>query len=228
MRLKPMADLPPSFELEAIAPYYEALAAHQGQLLLKRLLDLFAGVLLLVLLSPFFLVTAIAIKLDSKGPVFYLQERVTQYGRHFHIVKFRTMVSNADRIGAAVTKSDDVRITRVGRILRKVHLDEMSQLINVIKGDMTFVGTRPEVPKFVAAYTPEMWATLLLPAGVTSRCSVVYRDENEILEGVENPEEVYLEKILPDKMEINLEEIRSFHLTRDLRTLWDTLMVVFQ
>lgn len=227
MRLKPFAELPAAFQREEVRPYYEYLVQKHLQLSIKRMIDVVLALLLCVLLSPFLLLTAIAIKIDSKGPVLYRQERVTQYGRHFFIYKFRTMVANADKIGAAVTKSDDSRITRVGRVLRRLHFDEFSQLFNVLKGDMTFVGVRPEVPKFVAHYTPEMWATLLLPAGLTSRCSIAYRNENDKLEGVTDPEKVYLEEILPDKMRINLREMRKFSLLREAKTLFDTILCAF-
>lgn len=227
MRLKPFAELPAAFQREEVRPYYEYLVQKHLQLTIKRMIDVVLALLLCVLLSPFLLLTAIAIKIDSKGPVLYRQERVTQYGRHFFIYKFRTMVANADKIGAAVTKSDDSRITRVGRALRRLHFDEFSQLFNVLKGDMTFVGVRPEVPKFVAHYTPEMWATLLLPAGLTSRCSIAYRNENDKLEGVTDPEKVYLEEILPDKMRINLREMRKFSLLREAKTLFDTILCAF-
>lgn len=227
MRVKPFAALPPVFQREEVRPYYDLLAKKQFQLVLKRILDVLMALVLCLLLSPFLLVTALAIKLDSPGPVLYRQERVTQYGRHFYIYKFRTMVANADKIGAAVTKSDDVRITRVGKVLRRLHFDEFSQLFNVLRGDMTFVGVRPEVPKFVARYTPEMWATLLLPAGLTSRCSIAYRNENDKLEGVEDPEKVYVEEILPDKMRINLREMRHFSLVREAKVLFDTILCAF-
>lgn len=220
-------ELPPVFQREEVRPYYDLLAKKQFQLALKRILDVLMALVLCLLLSPFLLVTALAIKLDSPGPVLYRQERVTQYGRHFYIYKFRTMVANADKIGAAVTKSDDVRITRVGKVLRRLHFDEFSQLFNVLRGDMTFVGVRPEVPKFVARYTPEMWATLLLPAGLTSRCSIAYRNENDKLEGVEDPEKVYIEEILPDKMRINLREMRHFSLLREAKVLFDTILCAF-
>lgn len=227
MRVKPFAELPPVFQREEVRPYYDLLAKKQFQLALKRILDVLMALVLCLLLSPFLLVTALAIKLDSPGPVLYRQERVTQYGRHFYIYKFRTMVANADKIGAAVTKSDDVRITRVGKVLRRLHFDEFSQLFNVLRGDMTFVGVRPEVPKFVARYTPEMWATLLLPAGLTSRCSIAYRNENDKLEGVEDPEKVYIEEILPDKMRINLREMHHFSLLREAKVLFDTILCAF-
>ncbi len=228
MKWIPFKDLPPEMQQDAVRPYYEALNQKRFQLRIKRILDLLGAVILLVLLAIPLLVIALAIRLDSPGPIFYKQERVTQYGRHFRIFKFRTMVDRADQIGAAVTTSDDVRITRVGKALRGLHLDEFAQIFNVFHGDMTFVGVRPEVPKFVEQYTPEMWATLLLPAGLTSRCSIEYRDENGKLEGVKDPESVYIKEILPDKMRINLEEMKKFSVGRDLKTLVDTVLCVFE
>ena len=172
MMLRKWEDLPQEMRTEEVRPYYDLLRKKQGSLLCKRLFDILASLVLLVLLSPVFLVLAIAIKLDSRGPVFYRQVRVTQYGREFRIFKFRTMVQNADHIGSQVTVSGDSRITRVGKVIRSCRLDEVGQLLNVLGGSMSFVGTRPEVPKYVARYTPEMMATLLLPAGVTSAASL--------------------------------------------------------
>ena len=181
---------------------------------------------LLVLLSPVFLVLAIAIKLDSHGPVFYRQVRVTQYGREFRIFKFRTMVQNADRIGSQVTVSGDSRITRVGKVIRSCRLDEVGQLLNVLGGSMSFVGTRPEVPKYVARYTPEMMATLLLPAGVTSEASIRYKDEAELLDKAEDVDETYVQQVLPGKMAYNLASIRRFGLGQELLTMLRTVKAV--
>ena len=184
------------------------------------------GLVLLVLLSPVFLVLAIAIKLDSHGPVFYRQVRVTQYGREFRIFKFRTMVQNADRIGSQVTVSGDSRITRVGKVIRSCRLDEIGQLLNVLGGSMSFVGTRPEVPKYVARYTPEMMATLLLPAGVTSEASIRYKDEAELLDKAEDVDETYVQQVLPGKMAYNLASIRRFGLGQELLTMLRTVKAV--
>ena len=184
------------------------------------------GLVLLVLLSPVFLVLAIAIKLDSRGPVFYRQVRVTQYGREFRIFKFRTMVQNADRIGSQVTVSGDSRITRVGKVIRSCRLDEIGQLLNVLGGSMSFVGTRPEVPKYVARYTPEMMATLLLPAGVTSEASIRYKDEAELLDKAEDVDETYVQQVLPGKMAYNLASIRRFGLGQELLTMLRTVKAV--
>lgn len=181
---------------------------------------------MLLLLSPVFLVLAIAIKLDSPGPVFYRQVRITQYGKQFRIFKFRSMVSNADKIGTQVTVGNDSRITRVGKIIRKCRLDEICQLIDILRGTMTFVGTRPEVPKYVAAYTPEMMATLLLPAGVTSLASIIYKDEDRLLESAEDVDETYIQKVLPGKMRYNLQTIEAFSFWGDIKVMFMTVFAV--
>lgn len=194
---------------------------------MKRGFDLVLSSLLLFILSPVFLLLIILIKLDSPGPVFFRQVRITSYGRPFRIFKFRTMVCDAPERGPSITVAQDPRITKAGKILRRFHLDELCQLLNVFQGDMSFVGTRPEVPEYVAAYTPEMWATLLLPAGITSHASLLYRNEAAQLNAAESPEQVYLEKILPEKMKYNLEDILEFSLRRDIVILFQTLYAVF-
>ena len=217
--------LPPEMQTDEVRKYYDILRKKNFSLFWKRVFDIFISALMLVILSPLFLVLAIAIKIDSKGPVFYRQERVTQYGKRFRIFKFRSMVVNADK-GSQVTVDQDSRITRMGRLIRKCRLDEISQLIDVFRGTMTFVGTRPEVPKYVAEYTPEMMATLLLPAGVTSLASIYYKDEAELLNGVEDTDKVYIERILPAKMYYNLKAIEKFGFWRDIKTMFMTVFAV--
>ena len=226
MTVKKWEKLPPEFQTEEVRPYYEILRKKQVSLMAKRGFDVVVSALMLAVLSPVFLVLAVAIKLDSPGPVFYRQVRVTQYGRQFRIFKFRSMVSNADKIGAQVTVGNDSRITRVGRVIRNCRLDEICQLIDIFRGTMTFVGTRPEVPKYVAAYTPEMMATLLLPAGVTSEASIRYKDESALLDGAEDVDEVYIHQVLPGKMEYNLDAIRNFGFWSDIRTMLRTVKAV--
>lgn len=226
MILKDWEELPEQMRTDEVRPYYEAIRTHHGGLVAKRLFDILASVCLLAVLLPVFVLIAVAIKLDSHGPVFFRQTRVTQYGRHFRIFKFRTMVQNADKIGAQVTVGEDPRITRVGRVIRHCRLDEISQLLNVLTGDMTFVGTRPEVPKYVAAYTPEMWATLLLPAGITSEASILYKDEAKLLNQAENVDEVYIRQVLPGKMKYNLDAIRNFSICFEFRTMLRTVFAV--
>ena len=226
MILKKWEQLPEQFQTDAVRTYYEHLRKKQVSLVLKRIFDIFVSAVMLVVLSPVFLVLALAIKLDSPGPVFFRQERVTQYGKHFRIFKFRSMVNNADKIGTQVTVGNDSRITRTGKLIRKCRLDELCQLIDVFRGTMTFVGTRPEVPKYVAAYTPEMQATLLLPAGVTSLASIMYKDEDALLEGAEDVEKTYTQQVLPDKMRYNLEAIEKFSFWGDIKLMFMTVFAV--
>ena len=226
MILKKWEELPESLKTDAVRPYYDLLAKRRGSLLLKRCFDIVVSALMLLVLSPVFLVLAIAIKLDSPGPVFYRQVRVTQYGREFRIFKFRSMVSDADKRGSLVTVSGDSRITRVGHVIRNCRLDELCQLIDIFRGTMTFVGTRPEVPKYVAAYTPEMMATLLLPAGVTSEASILYKDEAELLDAAEDVDAVYIRDVLPGKMKYNLDALKNFSFFSDIATMFRTVFAV--
>lgn len=227
MILRKWNDLPAGMQIPEVKEYYDMLSKKKAQLVIKRIFDAVVSFLLLAMLSPVFLILAIAIKLDSKGPVFYRQTRVTQYGEEFRIFKFRSMVTDADK-GSLLTVGGDSRVTRVGRVIRKFKLDELSQLIDVLRGTMTFVGTRPEVPKYVEKYTPEMMATLLLPAGITSEASVYYKDENELLDAAEDVEKTYLEVVLPDKMKHNLAAIRSFSLIGDIKIMILTVLAVFR
>jgi lipopolysaccharide/colanic/teichoic acid biosynthesis glycosyltransferase len=220
--------LPQEMQVEEIRPYYESLRKKNFSLFWKRVFDIFVSSVMLILLSPLFLIIAIAIKIDSKGPVFFRQERVTQYGKRFRIFKFRTMVNGADKIGTQVTVNNDVRITKVGKLIRKCRLDEVSQLIDVWRGTMTFVGTRPEVPKYVERYSPEMLATLLLPAGVTSEASIQFKDEDELLNGADNVDDVYVEKVLPKKMEYNLQSLKKYGFFRDIGTMFKTVFAVLK
>lgn len=227
MRLLPWDQLPEEMRTDEVRPYYDSLARKRGQLFLKRVFDVLLSLVLLVVLSPVFLVLAVAIKVDSPGPVFFRQERVTQYGKTFRIFKFRTMCDKADKMGSAVTVDGDSRVTRVGSVIRKYRLDEISQLIDVLRGTMSFVGTRPEVPKYVAAYTPEMRATLLLPAGVTSSASIKFKDEAELLNAADDVDETYVDKVLPLKMAYNLDDIEEFDCGREVVLLLGTLSAVF-
>ena len=225
MKIVKWEQLPPEMQTEDVRKYYDILKTKKTALFFKRAFDLCASAVLLIMLSPVFLMLAVAIRLDSPGPVFFRQERVTQYGRRFRIHKFRTMVQNADK-GSQVTVSNDSRITRVGRIIRNCRLDEVAQLIDVLRGDVTLVGVRPESPRYVAAYTPEMMATLLLPAGVTNLTSILYKDEARLLDGAEDTDKVYVEEILPGKMRYNLKELENFSFWRDIRVLFMTVFAV--
>lgn len=226
MILKKWEALPEALKLDEVKPYYDILQKKKASLFFKRMFDVAVSAVMLLMLSPVFLILAIAIKLDSPGPVFYRQVRVTQYGKTFRIFKFRSMVSNADKIGTQVTVGNDSRITRVGKLIRRCRLDELCQLIDVFRGTMTFVGTRPEVPKYVEAYTPEMMATLLLPAGVTSLASIMYKDEDRLLEGAADVDETYISKVLPGKMRYNLKAIERFSFWGDIKLMFMTVFAV--
>lgn len=225
MLLKKWEQLPPEMQTEEVRKYYDILKQKQCSLFFKRLFDILVSSLMLLILSPLFLILAIAIKIDSKGPVFYRQIRLTQYNKTFRIFKFRSMVQNADK-GSQVTVSGDNRITRVGKLVRKYRIDEISQLIDIWRGAMTFVGTRPEVPKYTEQYTPEMMATLLLPAGVTSLASIYYKDEAKLLDAAEDTDKVYVEQILPAKMYYNLKAIEKFNFWSDIKVMFMTVFAV--
>ena len=220
--------LPDKFKTKAVKEYYDILNKKREYLFIKRIFDIIVSSLLLIILSPVFLILAIAIKIDSKGPVFYRQERITKYGKVFRIFKFRTMVANADKIGSLLTSNNDNRITKVGNMIRNSRLDEIAQLINVLIGDMSFVGTRPEVKKYVDKYTDEMMATLLMPAGVTSEASIKFRDEAKIMDKYLNKkmsvDDIYMKKILPKKMSYNLEYIRKCSIIEDIKLCIKTVL----
>lgn len=220
------------FETEIVKKYREEIEKRRISLFLKLFLDKVLALVLLIPLSPIILAIAIWIKLDSEGPVFYRQERITTYGRPFRIFKFRTMVKDADKLGAAVTEHNDPRISPAGNKLRKVRLDELPQLFNVLLGDMSFVGVRPEVAKYVNRYTDEMNATLLLPAGITSPASIEYKDEDEVIEKFKGTgrsiDDIYIEEVLPDKMKYNLEYIKNFSIVNDIKIMIQTALAVIK
>lgn len=224
--LKKWEDLPDFMRVPEVKPYWDILNRKRFSLFLKRVFDLFVGLILLVILALPMLIIAICIKLDSKGTVFYRQERVTRYGKHFRIHKFRTMVSNADKIGSLVTVGNDSRITKVGSKLRKLRLDELPQVFDVISGNMSFVGTRPEAVKYVEQYKPEFNATLLLPAGITSEASIRYKDEDKLLDAADDVDRVYLEQVLPEKMKWNLKSVKEYHFGGDIVTMIRTVLAV--
>lgn len=224
--LKKWERLPQEMQIDEIREYYDVLNKKRGSLILKRLFDIVISSVLLILLSPVIFLLAIAIKLDSKGPVFYRQERYTQYGRKFKIHKFRSMYDGADKKGSLVTVENDSRITRVGNLVRKCRLDEIAQLIDVFKGDMTFVGVRPEVKKYVDEYENEWKATFLLPAGVTNLTCIYFKDEDELLSGVEDVDKEYVKNILPIKMRWNLKGIKEFSFLNDIKLMFMTFFAV--
>ena len=224
--LKRWEDLPEFMRIPEVRPYWEILNKRKGQLALKRCFDLAVALILLVILAIPMVIIAVMIKIEDAGPVMYQQERVTTYGKHFKIHKFRTMVVNADKIGTSVTVGNDSRITRVGKKLRHLRLDELPQLFDVIIGDMSFVGTRPEAVKYVERYKPEFNATLLLPAGITSEASIRFKDEDKLLNAANDVDRVYVEEVLPAKMKWNLEAIEQFDFLKELRTMIRTARAV--
>ena len=198
------------------------------QLTLKRLMDVTVSGCALLVLWPVLLLIAAAIKIDDPGPVFYRQVRVGRGGKHFRIFKFRTMIVDADKKGLAITVGRDNRITRVGAFLRKSKLDELAQLINVFTGEMSFVGPRPEVPKYVDMYTPYQKQVLLVRPGITDYASIAYRNENDLLEGAEDPERMYIDVIMPDKIELNMKYLREISPIADIRLIFKTIVAVIR
>ena len=220
MLLKDWEELPEFMRNEDVKVYYESLSKKKISLFFKRIFDIVMSLIMIIITSPLLILLSIWIKLDSKGPVFYRQARITQYGEIFHIYKFRTMIVNADKLGILVTTKNDVRITKVGNKIRKCRLDEIPQLFNVLRGEMSFVGTRPEVKRYVDSYTDEMKATLLLPAGITSVASVKFKNEEDVIELVKNKyrntDELYMSEILPKKMSYNLKYLINYRFYKDI------------
>lgn len=217
--------LPPEMQTEDVRKYYEILKKKQVSLFFKRIFDVLLSSVMIIICLPLFLVLALAIKLDSKGPVFYRQVRVTQYNKRYRIFKFRTMCQDADK-GSLVTTNKDTRVTRVGKIIRGCRLDEICQLFDIWRGTMTFVSVRPEIPRYTEQYTSKMMATLLLPAGVTSLASILYKDEAKLLDTKDDVDKVYLEQILPEKMHFNLKQIEKFSLWNDIRLMFMTVLSI--
>lgn len=228
MKLRKWEELPDNMKKDNVRKYYDILYKKPFSIYAKRIFDILVAILTFIILSPLFGVLSIAIKIDSKGPIMFRQVRVTQYGKQFKIFKFRTMVNNADKIGTQVTTKNDARVTRIGRLLRKLRLDEIPQLFNIILGDMSFVGTRPEVVKYVERYTDDMMATLLLPAGVTSEASIQYKDEELLLSNSDNADETYVNEVLPEKMKYNLRSIESFSFWKEIKIMFRTVGAVIK
>lgn len=226
--LKNWNELPEYMRTDEVRPYYDLLQRKKLSLFFKRVFDIVVSLIMIILCSPILLIISILIVKDSKGGVFYRQERVTQYGRVFRIFKFRTMVQNADQIGTQVTVSNDSRITKIGSKLRNCRLDELPQLFNIFIGDMTFVGTRPESVHYVKSYTNEMYATLLLPAGVTSEASIEYKDEADLLDQADDVDSVYINEVLPEKMKYNLNSIKEFSFFKEIATMFRTVFAVLR
>lgn len=202
-------------------PYYDIVKKKILYRFIKRGFDLFASLILLVILFLPSFVIALAIVIDSRGGVFFLQTRVGRYGKPFKIIKFRSMVKNSEG-DKQITSNNDSRVTKLGRFLRKTHIDEFPQLLNVIAGQMSFVGTRPEVKKYVDLYKDDWYATLLMRPGITSTASYSCDDEAKFLTN-ENVHDVYLEKVLPYKMNLNLLDLKSPSVFRDIKILWKTV-----
>ena len=228
--LKKFSDLPKFMQNDDVKKYYDILHKKRFGLFIKRVFDIVVSLILLIVFSPLFLIISLLIKVDSKGPVFYRQSRITRYGKEFRIFKFRTMIVGADKKGSLVTLKDDDRITRVGNKIRKIRLDELPQLLNVFIGDMSFVGTRPEVKKYVDCYSDEMRATSLMPARITSDASIMYKDEDKVIEKYlkngEKVDDIYVKRILPEKMKYNLDYIKKFNVFRDLKICINTVVKV--
>ncbi|HCC35432.1 MAG TPA: glycosyl transferase [Ruminococcaceae bacterium] len=229
MLSKDFGALPPAVQLESVREYYEVLQKKVATRFFKRLWDIFFSSICIIIVSPLFLITAGLIKCTSKGPVFFCQERVGRYEKPFCILKFRTMVCGANQIGSQnLTVGDkDPRITRIGSFLRRSRIDEMPQFINVLRGDMSLIGPRPEIAHYVRYYTQEMKAALLIRPGMSGSASIRYRYENELLAKQTDPERYYIETVLPDKMAMNLEYIKKLSLWNDIKLIGKTIACVF-
>lgn len=224
--LRRWEEIPEFMRIPEVKTYYDILKEKEWQITLKRITDFFLAFFLMIILLVPMAVIAVVIKIDSKGPAIFRQERITTYGQRFRIHKFRTMVNNAEKLGSAVTVSGDTRVTKVGRVLRQYRLDELPQLFDVLEGNMSFVGTRPEAVKYVKMYKPEYYATLLMPAGITSEASIRYKDEEKLLNAADDVDKMYIEEVLPAKMEWNLESIRRFRFLREILTMIRTIFAV--
>ncbi len=228
MILKQWEKIPKFMRNDEVFAYYKSLKKRKVSLFLKRVFDIIVSSILILFLLPLMLIIAFLIYLDSPGNVIYVQKRVTQFGRIFKLLKFRTMVVNADKIGSLLTVKDDKRVTKLGKILRKFRLDELPQIFNIFKGDLSFVGTRPEVLKYVEMYDEKMLATLLLPAGVTSLASIKFKDEEKFFEQSENIDETYRNVILPKKMQYNLDYLSNLTLALDVKIMLMTVFAVLK
>ena len=228
MYLISFQNLPQALKSDEIKPYYDYLSTKKASLFFKRLFDITFSILFIIVFSWLYLIIALAVAVDSGFPIIYKQNRITTYGKEFKVYKFRTMVKNADKIGSLVTVGQDSRITKVGAFLRKYRLDELPQIFNVLGGSMSFVGVRPEVEKYVSEYTPEMYATLLLPAGITSPASIAYKNEAELLESSSDPDSTYIKDILPQKMVYNFEYIKNFSFFQDIKIIFKTVLEVLR
>lgn len=219
--------LPERFKNDAVREYYDILSAKKTTLLLKNVFDFTIALVLFIVLLPIFIILALTVKLTSKGEIIFKQKRVGLYGKPFYVLKFRTMATDAEAKGKQITVGErDPRITSVGHFLRKFRLDEFPQLINVIKGEMSFVGARPEVPYYVDFYTDEMMATLLTRPGITGTASIFFKDEAKMLEIEPDAEKCYINHILPEKMRMNLDYLKNISVWYDIKLMFQTVFEV--
>lgn len=214
-------------QTEEVKKYYDILNSKKGYLIAKRIFDFTLSLVMSVVFLPFIVLVGIMIKIDSPGKIFFLQKRVTTNGKVFKIFKFRTMKENSEKL-SGVTVDNDPRITKLGKYLRKFRIDEIPQIFNILTGDLSFVGARPESVKYVKEYSPEMYTTLLMPAGVTSPASILFKDEAELLKGAQDPDETYVKDILPKKMAYNLEYIENCSLLYDIKVMFKTVIAVIK
>lgn len=214
-------------QTEEVKKYYDILNSKKRYLIAKRIFDFTLSLVMSVVFLPFIVLVGIMIKIDSPGKIFFLQKRVTTNGKVFKIFKFRTMKENSEKL-SGVTVDNDPRITKLGKYLRKFRIDEIPQIFNILTGDLSFVGARPESVKYVKEYSPEMYATLLMPAGVTSPASILFKDEAELLKGAQDPDETYVKDILPKKMAYNLEYIKNCSLLYDIKVMFKTVIAVIK
>lgn len=214
-------------QTEEVKKYYDILNSKKGYLIAKRIFDFALSLVMSLVFLPFIILVGIMIKIDSPGKIFFLQKRVTTNGKVFKIFKFRTMKENSEKL-SGVTIDNDPRITKLGKYLRKFRIDEIPQIFNILTGDLSFVGARPESVKYVKEYSHEMYATLLMPAGVTSTASILFKDEAELLKGAKNPDETYVKDILPKKMAYNLEYIENSSLLYDIKVMFKTVIAVIK
>ena len=225
--MKKFENLPQNFQVDAVKEYYDILSHKKVSLFFKRLLDFLVSFILILLFCWLFLVVAIAVKTTSKGKIIFKQQRVGKYGKCFNVLKFRTMVTDAEKLGRQITVGEnDPRVTSVVYFLRKFRFDELPQLINVLKGEMSFVGARPEVPHYVEKYTDEMMATLLLEPGITGTASIYFKDEASMLEIEPDPELCYINHILPKKMGMNLDYMKNLSVGYDIKIIFKTIFEV--
>ena len=212
-------------ENKTIIDCVEVLNNKKATLLLKRLFDIILSISLFAILILPMVVCSVVIAIGNDGPIFFKQKRIGQFGKEFNIIKFRTMTVN--NAGSEITANNDKRVTKVGKFLRKFRLDELPQLINVLFGDMSFVGPRPEVPCFVDKYNEDWLATLLVKPGITCDSSIYFADESQLLDNADDAEQCYIDEILPEKCKMNIDYIKNISLLNDVKIMFKTIARVF-